>query len=68
MKIEDLIPGKNDDETISIEGISIPVSAVRNLIKDGYVHIRPYPENKSISVWGKSCTGCFTEQELKEKA
>ena len=68
MKIEDLIPGKNDDEMIHIEGISIPVSAVKNLIDEGYVSIRPYPENKTVSVWGKSCTGCFTEQELKEKA
>ncbi|NQT56803.1 MAG: hypothetical protein HQ551_11320 [Desulfobacteraceae bacterium] len=68
MKIEELISGKNDNEVIEIEGVSIPISALKNLIKDGYVNLKAYKEEKTFSLWGKTCTACLTEQELREKA
>ena len=68
MKIEELISGKNDNEEIEIEGVSIPTSALKNLMKDGYVNLKAYKEEKTFSLWGKTCTACLTEQELREKA
>jgi len=68
MKIEDLIAGKNDSEKLNLEGIPIPVAALKNYMKDGYEHIRPYKEEKTVSLWGKACTGCFTEEEIRNKA
>jgi len=68
MKIEELISGKNDNEEIKIEGVSIPISALKNLMKDGYVNLKAYKEEKTFSLWGKTCTACLTEQELREKA
>lgn len=68
MKIEELISGKNDNEVIEIEGVSIPISALKNLIKDGYINLKAYKEEKTFSLWGKTCTACLTEQELREKA
>jgi len=68
MKIEELISGKNDNEEIEIEGVSIPISALKNLMKDGYVNLKAYKEEKTFSLWGKTCTACLTEQELREKA
>ncbi|MBW2333254.1 MAG: hypothetical protein JRF08_07440 [Deltaproteobacteria bacterium] len=38
MKIEELLSEKNDDEKIDIEGICIPVSALKKLMRDGYAH------------------------------
>ena len=68
MKIEELISGKNDNEAIDIEGTSIPISALKNLMEDGYVNLKAYKEEKTFSLWGKTCTACLTEQELREKA
>ena len=67
MKIEELISKKNDNEEIHVEGLSIPVAALKELMKDGYEFLKPYKEEKTISVWGKACTGCFTEEGLREK-
>ncbi|MBW2094868.1 MAG: hypothetical protein JRI80_08260 [Deltaproteobacteria bacterium] len=68
MKIEDLIAEKNEDDRVSIDGTSIPVKVLKNLVDEGYVHMRPYKENKTFSFWGKSCTACFTEDQLLERA
>ncbi len=68
MKIEDLVSGKNDKEDVDIEGISIPVPALKKLMKDGYVHVRLYKENRTFSLWGKTCTACLTEEQLSERA
>jgi len=68
MKIEDLVSGKNDKEDVDIEGISIPVPALKKLMKDGYVHVRLYKENRTFSLWGKTCTACLTEEQLIERA
>jgi hypothetical protein len=67
MKIEDLISSKKDKEEVNIEGVSIPVSALKALIKDGYEHVKLYKENNTFSLWGKTCTACFTEEQLRER-
>ena len=68
MNIEELVSGKNDSEKIDIEGVSLPVSALKNLMKDGYVNLKAYPGEKTFSLWGKTCTACLTEREFREKA
>ena len=68
MKIEELIAGKKDGDAISIEWCSIPVSSLRKLMQDGYLHLRPYQANKTFSLWGKNCSACFTEEQLRERA
>jgi len=68
MKIEDMISGKDESEEMIIEGLRIPVSALKNLMQEGYEHLLPYKEEKTLSMWGKTCTGCFTEQEICQKA
>ena len=67
MKIEELISGKGDQKEIRLEWASIPVSVLKSLMEDGYVHIKPYKENKTFSLWGKTCSACFTEQELRQR-
>jgi len=66
MKIEELISAKGDNEQIAVEGISIPVRAMQNLMKEGYVHCRPEPQNKTVTLWGKTCCACLTEGQLHE--
>ena len=68
MKIEELISGRNDKEDVDIEGISIPVLALKELIKDGYEHVKLYKENNTFSLWGKTCTACLTEEQLRHRA
>jgi hypothetical protein len=68
MKIEDLISGRNDQEDVDIEGISIPVLALKELIKDGYEHVKLYKENNTFSLWGKTCTACLMEEQLRQRA
>ena len=68
MKIAQLISGKDDYEQITIGDVSIPVSALKKLIKDGYVHLMPYRQSKTFHVWGERCTACFTEDGLREMA
>ena len=68
MKIEDLIAEKNEEDRVSIDGTSIPVKALKNLLNQGYVHVQPYKENKTFSFWGKSCTACFNEDQLLESS
>jgi len=67
MRIEELISGKGDGDTVSVGSISLPVSALTKFVKDGYDHVQPYETEKTFSMWGKACTGCFTEQEILEK-
>ena len=68
MKIEDLISGKGDNEKVAVANVSLPVSALNRFIREGYDYIRPYQTEKSFSMWGKACTGCFTAQEIAERA
>lgn len=67
MKIEDLISGKNDRQEISVDGLSIPIRKLKKLMEDGYDHLRVYGGNRTVSIWGKACSSCFTEQQLREK-
>jgi len=67
MKIEELIAGKNDNGKIEIDGISIPVLALKNLLKEGYENLRIYKENNTFSLWGKNCTACFSEEQLLKR-
>ena len=67
MKIEELISGKNDQGEVAFEGISIPISTLKGLVKDGYEHVKLYKDNNTFSLWGKTCTACFTEEQLRER-
>lgn len=66
MKIEDLIAGKRDDEQVSIEGCRASVSALKRLMSEGYEQIRVYGQARTFSVWGKSCTACFSEEQMAD--
>jgi len=68
MNIDDMVSGKNNNEVITVGGINIPVSALKNFMEEGYDQLQAYEQEKTISMWGKTCTGCFTEQEIREKA
>jgi hypothetical protein len=68
MKIEELISGKHDSDMIQLNGMKIRVSALKNLMKEGYDNIKPYQTEKTFSVWGSNCTACLTHQELQESA
>ncbi len=68
MKIEELISGKQNGDEVSVDGFSLPVSALKKLMDEGYVNIRVYKENKTFSLWGKNCTACFTEEMIRERA
>lgn len=67
-KIEELISGKEDDQEINVDGFSLPVSALRKLVQDGYVNLQVYKQNGTFSLWGKNCTACFTEEQIRERA
>ena len=64
MKIEELITAKKDGQTVEVAGASLPVSALKRFMHEGYTHIRPYHSEKAFSMWGKACTGCFTEADI----
>ncbi|MBW2003639.1 MAG: hypothetical protein JRI72_03350 [Deltaproteobacteria bacterium] len=67
MEIEGLILRKNDREEVAVESLSIPVMTLKKLMDDGYDHLRVYEENGTVSVWGKACSSCFTEEQLRAK-
>ena len=67
MKIEDLLSGKNEGEDITLGDASMPVSAFRKLLEEGYTHLKPYPQDQTFSLWGKTCTACLTPQQIREK-
>lgn len=62
--IEDIVSGKGDNEKVNVEGLTLPVKALKDLIKEGYVQLRVYKDNNTVSVWGKTCTACFSEKQL----
>ncbi|MBW1680230.1 MAG: hypothetical protein JRF59_01865 [Deltaproteobacteria bacterium] len=66
-RIEDLISRASDQDSIQVDGISIPVGALKKLKEEGYENLRVYQENKTVSMWGKTCTACFTEEQLRER-
>ena len=68
MKIEELIAGKNDGQNIQIAGVSLPIAALKRFMNGGYTHLKPYQTEKTFSLWGKTCTGCFTKTEIVNRA
>ncbi len=68
MKIEELIAGKNDGQNVQLAGASLPIAALKRFMDDGYTHLKPYQTEKTFSLWGKACTGCFTETEIINRA
>jgi hypothetical protein len=67
MKIEELISGKKEGDVVTIDSVSLPVSALKKLMSDGYSNLKIYEENRTFSLWGKNCTACFTEQQIRER-
>lgn len=68
MKIEELITGKDDGRAVQIAGVSLPIAALKRFMENGYTHLKPYQTEKTFSLWGKACTGCFTEAEMVNRA
>lgn len=68
MKIEEVIAGKSDQDSVSLDGMAVPVTVLRNLAKEGYENLRLYKDNKTFSFWGKTCTACFTLEQIQEMA
>jgi hypothetical protein len=68
MTIEELIAGKKDTDSVSLGKSSFPVSALKNLMKDGYQKVKVYEDNNTFSFWGKNCTACFTEKQILDRA
>ena len=64
MKIDEVVSGKDDNEEINIGGMRVPVSSLKGLIKDGYEYMQPYKTEKTLSLWGKTRTGCFTRDQI----
>jgi len=46
----------------------VPVAALKNLKQQGYEHLRVYGGNKTLSLWGKTVSACFTLEQLLERA
>ncbi len=67
MQIKELVSGKGNGDKVSVGNTSLPVSSLNKFVEEGYVNILPYETEKTFSMWGKTCTGCFTEQEILER-
>ena len=67
-KLKDLVAQKGEEDTVNLDGIRVTVKALKRLMEEGYENLRVYKENKTLSLWGKNCTGCFTEEMLSERA
>ena len=68
MKIEGLISGKSDHEEVDVGGESLPVTALKKLWDDGYAEIVYYEGEGTFSAWGKTCTGCFTKEQVLSRS
>jgi len=67
-KIEEVVAGKGEQESVNVDGVSVPVAALKNLKQQGYEHLRVYGDNKTLSLWGKTVSACFTLEQILEKA
>jgi hypothetical protein len=67
MKIEELVSGKGEQDSVNLEGLAIPVAALRKLSEEGYTNVRVYKENNTFSLWGKNCSACFTSEQLQRR-
>ena len=63
--VQDLVSGIDDREEINVDGLSIPIQTLKRLMGEGYAHLRVYEENRTVSLWRKTCCACFTEQQLR---
>ncbi|MBN2123970.1 MAG: hypothetical protein JW821_06740 [Deltaproteobacteria bacterium] len=68
MDIQALISNKSDQDRVRLDGVDLPVGALRRLLKDGYEQVRVYEADGTFSVWGKSCTACFTKKQIEQVA
>ena len=68
MKIEEVISGKSEQESVNLDGLSVPVAVLKNLSGEGYGNLRVYADNRTFSLWGKNCTACFSLEQLTERA
>ena len=68
MRIEELVTGKKDHEEVKVDWTSLPAAALKKLAKDGYDNLSFYRENRTFSLWGKNCSACFTEEQIRERA
>lgn len=67
-RIDELISGKQGSEMVALEGHTLPVEGLKILMDEGYVQIKPYAEEGTFSLWGKTATACLTPGEITEKA
>ena len=67
MRIEEVIAAKKDHEEVKLDWTSLPVAALKKLMKDGYDHLTFYRGNRTFSLWGKNGSACFTEQQIRER-
>jgi hypothetical protein len=68
MKLEELISGKDGQKEVTLEGVSIPVSALKRLMEEGYLRVRSYKENNTFFLWGKTCSACLTKDDIFKRA
>jgi hypothetical protein len=64
MKIQDLVSGRGDGDHVDVEGFRIAVPVLKRLMNEGYENIRVYKESRTFSLWGKTCTACFSQEHL----
>lgn len=67
-KIEELITGKGEQDSVNVEGLAVPAAALKNLKQQGYDNLRVYRDSKTLSLWGKTVSACFTLEQIQEKA
>ncbi len=68
MIIDEIVQDKQVGSEVDIGGMSVPVAALAALREEGYQYLRPYGSEKTISAWGKTCSGCFTQSHLRRMA
>ncbi len=68
VKIEELVKGKGEQDRTTVEGLDVPVAALKSLVQQGYEHLRVYKDSKTLSLWGKTVSACLTLDQMQEKA
>jgi hypothetical protein len=68
VKIEELVKDKSEQGHATVEGLDVPVAALKSLMQQGYENLRVYKDSKTLSLWGKTVSACFTLDQMQEKA
>jgi hypothetical protein len=68
LKLEELVQMASGGSEVDAGGISVPVKALEALSQKGYEQLKPYLSEKTVSAWGKTCSGCFTQAQLRGMA